>query len=162
MTTLQRCSDHLYWTELSCADGSVYPLDWRDVPDRGLAVGRMFEDVRAECTILCVELHGSAPLRGVCLTIASGYRSPQYQAYLRTIPRLKAAKHSQHCEGRAIDIACPRELGMGEFETAVRRATAREGSPIRYVEFRPSMYYIHVDNWSRYADAAKVKWETIA
>lgn len=138
MTTLQKASDHLWWTELACrGTGACYPVDWRTDPTRAVALARAFEDVRAEC---------SAAVGHDCpITVLEGYRTTAYQERLRAIPRLKAARHSQHCEGRAVDLACPRELTFAEFEACVRRACARATSPIRYVELRPAMHYIHVD-----------------
>lgn len=128
---------HLTWEELSCRDRTrtPYPLDWR--PSRSAELGRAFEAVRAACSD---ELVSDCPL-----TVLEGYRTEAYQAYLRSIPSYKAALHSQHCEGYAIDIACPRGLTFRQFEAAVKRATAAPGSKIRYVEFRPSMHYIHID-----------------
>jgi uncharacterized protein YcbK (DUF882 family) len=77
------------------------------------------------------------------LVVISAYRTPEYNAALAS--RFAAAKNSQHVQGRALDVACPRLLTFEDFTNAVRRATARKGSPIRYVELRPSMNYIHFD-----------------
>ena len=79
------------------------------------------------------------------LLILSAYRTPEYNASLAKHPQYKAAKNSQHIQGRALDIACPRLLTFSEFQESVERASAHEGSPIRYIEFRPSMNYIHID-----------------
>jgi hypothetical protein len=131
------CSRHLFWSELACHDAVMtpYPLDWR--ADRGVTLGQAFEDVRVEC---CAVLGMDAPL-----LVLSGYRTPEYQAVLAQNPRLKAAPKSQHCEGRAVDLALPRGLTFDEFADCAKRATAREHDPIRYIELRPSMAYIHID-----------------
>jgi hypothetical protein len=76
--------------------------------------------------------------------VLEGYRTPAYQRELQKIPRLKAATHSQHCELRAIDGAC-RLLTFEQFAACVKRAASRKDSPIRYIEYRPSMRYIHWD-----------------
>lgn len=132
-------STHLAWMELACRDRgrTTYPLDWRMDPTRAAALASAFETVRAEC---CLELAKDCPL-----TVLEGYRTQDYQAYLRSIPAYKAALKSQHCEGRAVDLACPRGLTFDQFSACVKRAASHAGSPIRYIEYRPSMHYIHVD-----------------
>jgi uncharacterized protein YcbK (DUF882 family) len=132
-------SAHLSWDELSCHDAvrTPYPLDWRHDPSRLPALCHAFEDIRSECAmeagLLCP------------IIVSSGYRTPGYQAMLQAHPEFKAAKRSQHCEGRALDLVCPRLLTFEQFALCVQRATARAHSPIRYVEYRPSLRYIHVD-----------------
>lgn len=130
-------SAHLTWEELACRDRmmTAYPGDWR--PARAANLGQAFEDVRQECS---VELGADCPL-----TVLEGYRTTQYQNHLLSIPKYKAAAHSQHCEGRAVDVACPRGLTFSQFVGCVRRAAMRSDSTIRYVELRPSMHYIHID-----------------
>lgn len=137
---------HLSWAELACHDRlrSTYPVDWRRNPTRAMALGQAFEDFRAECSMVVAEETNGA----ICdcpLIVLEGFRTEAYQAYLRSIPRYKAALHSQHCEGRAVDIARPRLLSWEQFVECIKRASARERSPIRYIELRPSMNYIHFD-----------------
>jgi uncharacterized protein YcbK (DUF882 family) len=129
----------LHWTEIACRDrrNTPYPLDWREDPTRLPALVRAFRDVRDECTV--------AAGMDCPLAVLEGYRTEAYQEMLRQNPRYRAAKNSQHCQGRALDIACPRLLSFDEFTNAVRRAASRPDSPIRYVELRPSMNYIHFD-----------------
>ena len=144
------CSRHLFWSELACHDAMMtpYPLDWRT--DRAVALGQAFEDVRAEvCDVMGMDTR---------LFVVSGYRTPEYQAKLALNPRLKAAARSQHVEGRAVDVALPRGLTFDEFAACVARATARPDDPIRYVELRPSMAYIHFD----VRPGKKVMTETVA
>jgi hypothetical protein len=121
---------------MECHDGATVPTDHRTDPTRLPAVARAFEDVRAEC---CLELGHDCPI-----IVLEGYRSETYQAYLRSIPRYKAALHSQHCQSRAVDGYC-RLLTFEQFAACVKRAASRKDSPIRYIEFRPSMNYIHWD-----------------
>jgi uncharacterized protein YcbK (DUF882 family) len=128
---------HLAWSELRCRDaiGTPYPLDLRETA--GVALGRAFEALRAECTLV----NGM----DTPLVVLEGYRTDAYQAMLRQNPRYKAALHSQHCTGRAVDVALPRGLTFDEFADCAKRAACRNGSPIRYIELRPSMSYVHVD-----------------
>jgi hypothetical protein len=129
---------HLSWPELACHDKmqTAYPLDWREV--RAPVLARAFEDLRLEC---CLEAGADVPL-----IVLEGYRTQVYQDYLCSIPRYAAAKNSQHVQGRALDIACPvRWMPFPRFQLCMVRASARPGSPIRYIEYRPSMSYIHFD-----------------
>jgi len=132
-----KCSPHLFWSELACHDQIMtpYPLDWRS--DRGVALGDAFEALRLE---VCLLMGMDTPL-----LILSGYRTPAYQALLRANPRYAAAVTSQHCEGRAVDVARPRGLTFDEFAGCATRAACHEASPIRYVELRKNMSYIHLD-----------------
>lgn len=98
-------STHLTWRELACHDGTPYPELWRH--DRAHVLAMNFE--------ACRELLGNLPL-----VILSGYRTPEYNAHVEG-----AASHSQHVEGRAVDIhhaTMPPE----EVWVTLRRA-AREG-----------------------------------
>lgn len=137
VTTEAKASLHVSWESLSCHDAhrTPFPLDWRDT--RLPALMTAFENIRLEC---CAELGGDCPI-----IILEGYRTRPYQDMLRQNPVYKAAKNSQHCEGRALDLACPRGMTFEAFTNCVKRASARENSPIRYVELRPLMSYIHVD-----------------
>ena len=159
MTLASGPSLHLTWKELACRDHfrSPYSLDWRDT--RGRIVGANFDAVREECSRKVENISGGTITECV-LDISEGFRTEAYQAYLRTIPRYKAALHSQHCEGYAIDIACPRLLSFIQFVDCVKRATTHEGSRIQYIEYRPSMNYIHVDGGGR--TNTKVMEEVVA
>ncbi|HOG29225.1 MAG TPA: D-Ala-D-Ala carboxypeptidase family metallohydrolase [Vicinamibacterales bacterium] len=132
-------SPHLSWDELACHDAirTPYPLDWRSDPTRLRALCDAFEAVRAECSL---EAGMPCPI-----IVSSGYRTPEYQAKLAAIPTFRAAQRSQHVQGRALDLVCPRMLTWDQFENAVKRAASRAGSPIRYIEYRPSRQYIHID-----------------
>lgn len=141
---------HLSWRELACHDAAhtPYPLEFRTDPTRLPRVIRAFEDVRDECG---VELGQDCPVM-----VLSAYRTPEHQASLRDVPWMKSAEHSQHVEGRALDLAC--SLPFSKFRAAVWRAANRPGSPIRYIEWRKAFGYIHID----VRPTAKVQTETVA
>lgn len=132
-------SAHLSFDELACHDAirTPYPIDFRSDPTRLPALCAAFEAIRAECS---TEAGMPCPI-----TVTSGYRTPEYQEQLRRHPQFKAAPRSQHVQGRALDLACPRLLTWDQFCCCVKRACASFGSPIRYVEYRPSDRYIHID-----------------
>lgn len=135
---------HFWWSEMGCSDGTPYPEDYR--ADRLALVLDMLEAVRDEC---CQEAGIDVPLH------PSVYRSPARQKALLDADRVRvkaglppiyrAAKNSQHVQGRAADMTCPRELTWDQFLCCVKRAASRPNSPIRYLEFRPAQHYIHVD-----------------
>jgi len=129
----------LSWSELACHDRirTPYPLDFRTDPTRLSALCDAFKAIREECTR---EAGMDCPL-----IVTSGYRTPEYQAQLQAHAEFKAARNSQHVQGRALDLACPRFLTFEQFALSVQRATAHERSPIRYVEYRPTHAYIHID-----------------
>jgi len=132
-------SAHLTFDELACHDaiGTPYPLDWRDDETRLPRLCWAFEAVRAECSL---EAGMPCPI-----TVTSAYRTPEYQELLAKHPVFKAARRSQHVQGRALDLACPRLLTWEQFVVSVERACAHLNSPIRYVEIRPALRYIHID-----------------
>ncbi len=105
-------SPHLSWSELACHDPhkTPYPAEWRITPGRRLAT--MFERFRAFC--------GGFPL-----TVASGYRTPAWN-------RLQGgARHSQHVQGRAIDLYPPRGMSIERFHQLARECSQIESSLIR-------------------------------
>jgi len=132
-------SAHLSFDELACHDAirTPYPLDWRSDPTRLPALCAAFEAIRAECGL---EAGMPCPI-----VVTSGYRTPAYQALLQQHPVFKAAARSQHVQGRALDLLCPRLLTFEQFALAVKRASAYDHSKIRYIEFRPTHRYIHID-----------------
>lgn len=146
MTSASGPSTHLSWRELACRDrfNTPYPLDWRTDPTRAPALAEAFESVRSECSVEVATDTGGVTI-DCPLTVLEGFRTEAYQEMLRQNPRYKAAKNSQHCAGRAVDVACPRMLSFAQFKDCVLRAASKSGSRIRYIEFRPSMNYIHFD-----------------
>jgi hypothetical protein len=127
-------SRHFTLEELACHDQArtPYPVMWRLT--RLPILLAEAEAVRAEC---CVELGADCPL-----LVNSGFRTVAHNASLD--PVFKAAPSSQHCEGRALDLVAS-YLSFSRFQAAVRRASKREGSLIRFVEWRKTMGYIHID-----------------
>lgn len=88
-------SQHLSWGELACHDGTPYPPEWRGT--RLPVLAAVFEDLRKTL--------GGHPLR-----IGSAYRTPPWNR------RNGGAAKSQHIEGRALDIYCPRGRGLSKAE----------------------------------------------
>lgn len=80
-------SPYLSWAELACKDGTPYPAEW--VSTRLPELVKAFERVRA--------------IYGAPILISNAYRTPEFN---RLINGGKGgAKLSQHCEGRALDLA---------------------------------------------------------
>ena len=87
-------SAHLTWKEVACNDGTPYPSEWRKT--RLLKLVKVFEDFRA--------YFGNQPL-----VIGSCYRTPSWNR------KQGGASKSQHLQGRAIDIHCPKNVPIKEF-----------------------------------------------
>ena len=92
-------SVNLSWKDLDCHDGTEYPVQWRQ--DRAILVASMFEMFRAFCG-------------DIQLTVNCGYRTPERNS------QVGGAKHSQHLQGLAIDIAKPSCMTLKEFHTVAR------------------------------------------
>lgn len=104
-------SAHLSWDELACHDRlqTPYPLDWRDT--RAALLAREFEAVRAA---LAQRVGHEVPL-----IINSAYRTHAYNAAVGGSP------HSQHPQGRALDIRPADARYLDDlFDVVLRRATA--------------------------------------
>ena len=116
-------SPHLTWAELGCHDAArtSYPVRWRQRRARRLAA--VFEAIRHAC--------GDHPLR-----VLSGYRTPAHNR------GVGGARHSQHVQGRAIDLAPPRGWTVTGFH-AVVRAVARADRKIGAVGYY--RWGVHVD-----------------
>ena len=99
-------SPHLTWAELACHDAArtPYPVRWRT--SRAGRLATVFEAIR--------HAGGDHPLR-----VLSGYRTPTHN---RTV---SGARHSQHVQGRALDLVPPGGWTETGFH-AVVRAVARE------------------------------------
>jgi len=100
-------SPHLSWAELACKDGTPYPQKWR--MDRAVELALAFETIRELC--------------GFPILISSAYRTPEYNA--RINGGQGGAKNSQHCEGRALDLAPPRPPQLWALRLAVIKARQR-------------------------------------
>ena len=98
---MSRPSRNLLWSELACHDGSrtPYPMKWRK--SRLPKLVRVFEDIRR---------HVGGPV-----TLNCAYRSPDHNR------RIGGTKHSQHIEGRAIDLRVPVTMSTSEFHTLIRK-----------------------------------------
>ena len=86
---------HLSWEELACHDPArtPYPVDWRDT--RLPALVEVFEGIRADV--------------GRPLIVLSAYRT------LERNRLIGGARHSQHFQGRALDLEVPQEWTVEEF-----------------------------------------------
>mgnify|MGYP001578007398 CR=1 FL=1 len=125
--TEKRPSFHTTWKEFSCRDGTDYPDRWR--VSRAIPLAREFERVRAAL--------GDRPL-----TILSAYRTPAYNA---RVPG--AAMHSQHVQGRALDVAPPVGCSVAQLLDAVLSVAHQDDSALRgvgcyswgvHIDIRPS------------------------
>ena len=114
-------SPHLSWSELGCRDGTPYPERWRR--NRAVVLARVFERIRLEV---------GAPIR-----VNSAYRTRQYNV------RVGGSRRSQHIEGRALDLAVPRNLALWKFLEIVLAVTRQPGSLLRGIGVYPS--FIHID-----------------
>ena len=106
-------SAHLTWKEFSCRDDTPYPDRGR--VSRAVPLAREFERVRTAL--------GNRPL-----TILSGYRTPEYNARVGG-----AAMHSQHVQGRALDVAPPVGCPVAQLLYAVLKVARQDDSAIRGV-----------------------------
>ena len=128
-------SPHLTWTELSCHDEirTPYPLDWR--ASRAPSLARAFERVRAAA--------GGHPLK-----VLSAYRTPEWNKLIG------GAEHSQHCQGRALDLAAPDTMSVRTFYSLI--IALAPDTDIRYVEGYPEQGFVHLD--VRPSAVLKQKW----
>ena len=87
---------HLSPREIDCHDAhnSPYPVEW--ATGRLSKLAAVFEALRKAC--------GNVPLIVDC-----GYRTPAHNIAVGGVA------HSQHVQGRALDIACPRSLSLFGF-----------------------------------------------
>ena len=154
-----RHGGHFSWEELASPDGACYPEDYRDDDTRLAPLLDAAEAVRSE---VAIAVGFAVPCVG-----AHFYRSPAYQQKMIALdeariaaglePIYKAAKKSQHVEGRAVDYPQPRELTWDQFQMCVKRSCSRPGIKVRYIEWRPRYRYVHLD----VRPTAALKEETI-
>lgn len=93
-------SKNLTWKELACKDGTPYPTKW--INTRALEVSDSFEIIRAA--------FGNKPIR-----ILSAYRSPAHNK------KIGGARHSQHMNGRALDLMPPEGVNVLEFFNVIKK-----------------------------------------
>ena len=86
-------SKHFFWSEFACRDGTPYPAEW--------ATERLYPLVEA---LERIRWQTKNPIQ-----IVSGYRTLEYNR------KIGGAKHSQHLEGRAVDI-----VGLGETPVTMK------------------------------------------
>ena len=114
---------HLLWCgELDCRDGTPYPERWRR--SRAYPLSVEFEHVRATA--------GGYPLK-----VGSGYRT---EAWNR---KVDGSRHSQHPEGRAIDIYPSLEVRLPALVEAVLLVAHRPGGRIRGIGVYRT--FVHID-----------------
>jgi hypothetical protein len=88
-------SEHLFWSELDCKDGTRYPDEFV-LDGRATQLAIVFEKIRLLCS-------------NKRLTVSSAYRTPEWNR------KIGGAKYSQHLYGRALDIAPPKGMIVDEF-----------------------------------------------
>lgn len=116
-------SAHLRWRELASHDQqhTPYPERWRVT--RAVTLAIEFEHVRAMI---------NGPIR-----VASGYRTP---AWNRAI---KGARHSQHIEGRALDLEPPEWCTIALLYAVVYQRAKESESAINGIARYPT--FVHFD-----------------
>lgn len=92
-------SKHLTWVDLECKDGTSYPAEWRLT--RLPALTDAFERVRAMY---------NKPIK-----VVSAYRT---ESHNRSIG---GARHSQHVQGRALDLKPPSGVSVAKFYSDIKR-----------------------------------------
>lgn len=91
-------SAHLTWAELACKDGTAYPQEWR--ASRAVTLAQVFEAIRAAC--------GQQPI-----AVVSAFRTPEHNR------RIGGARHSQHVQGRALDLKPPKGMTVAQFHARI-------------------------------------------
>jgi hypothetical protein len=114
---------HLTWDELSCKDGTAYPMIWRAT--RAVVLAQEFEGFRHFC----------------------GDRSITVESAFRTYAHNRAiggAGNSQHVQGRALDLVTPKAWTVEQFwGMAVAWAKREEGSMAKGIGRYP--WGVHLD-----------------
>lgn len=114
-------STHLSWAELACRDGTPYPEAWRST--RAVVLAAEFEWIRAAV---------NEPI-----VVASAYRTPRYNR------RVGGAKHSQHVDGRALDLLPPERWPLGRFYELIHTRAHDPASKIYGLGLYPT--FVHID-----------------
>jgi hypothetical protein len=114
-------SVNLSWKELACKDGTPYPSEF--IRDRRVyTLAAVFEAIRRLC--------GDKPI-----TITSAFRTIEWNR------KIGGAYHSQHVQGRALDLIPPRGFTVQGFYDLIR-ANHRELGVTGIGKYRT---FVHVD-----------------
>jgi hypothetical protein len=138
---MTRPSLHLSWAELACRDGTPYPVEWMD---RLVVLAEIFEAIRAG-------------MGGFPITPRSAYRTHAYNNELRR-RGYKAARRSQHLEGRALDLPAPVQVSTDALWAWIRTyadTDHRVGGLGRYRTF------VHIDTRTRFRGRLAV-WDQVS
>jgi uncharacterized protein YcbK (DUF882 family) len=128
-------SDNLSWNELSCKDGTPYPVQWRN--NRAIQLANVFEMVRL--------FFNNKPI-----IIYSAYRTPSWNSYIG------GARNSQHIQGRALDLHNPDTILIEDFYAEIKNLANLDTSNIGgiglyrtfvHVDIRPKVNN-HIAYWS--------------
>lgn len=114
-------SDHLSWDEISCNDGTPYPIEWRAT--RAVFIGIAFESIRKLC--------GNSPIR-----VNSAYRTLSWNR------KSRSKDTSQHPKGLALDLSPPKGMSVWIFHENIL-AEARKTKLIRGVGLYK--WGVHID-----------------
>ena len=130
-------SPHLSWAELACRDAArtPYPRVWEM---RAVVLAWEFEAIRSAC--------GDRPIR-----VGSAYRTP---AHNRAVG---GARHSQHVEGRALDLYPPRGISLDRFYEIIRAYAGRHESVIFGLGRYPT--FVHLDTRPRPTHGRLIVWQ---
>lgn len=92
-------SEHLFWIELDCKDGTPYPIAF--ISDgRVYKLAQVFEFIRG--------------LYDKPIVVLSAYRTPAHNK------KIGGARNSQHLEGRALDLKPPKGVSVARFYYDIR------------------------------------------
>lgn len=120
-------SAHVSLDELACHDASRTPYPEVFRADRLPPLLHAFELLRERC--------GNHPI-----TILSCYRTPAYNA---SVPG--AASQSQHCEGRALDLAPPEGVPLRAFWSMAQDIARLSSVRGLGLYERPGGGWLHID-----------------
>ncbi len=127
------------------ATSSAKMPDTVDLPPKhSTALSKHFDEWEFACPHCgrCAEIHPRLielleklreNIGGYPLHITSGYRCPEHNAEVDGVP------DSQHLRGTAADIACPRQLKIGQFKWYC------EQLPFDYIKSYRDSNFVHVD-----------------
>ena len=117
-------SEHLSWSELACKNGTAYPDEFR-INGRAEKLGRAFEFIRA--------------IYDKPIKVLSAYRTFAYNK------KIKGARNSQHCQGRALDLLPPEGITVYQFYSDIRAKVEEFGingigsyKTFVHIDIRPS------------------------